>query len=107
MPLLVPFLARIAEPVRRAAETLKINMRDAARTRREHVVLRDLDAMNDDRLYDLGFSREAIRCGLAAAHRPLSVARACRERPVGGLNSRRWGSASDARPFQRERYLGW
>ena len=105
MPLFATISALIAERTQRAFGSLNRRVRDAARTRREHMILRDLDGRNDDRLYDLGLSREAIRCGLEAAHHPMAAARACRVHPVGGLNSERWGDHLE--PFQRERYLGW
>ena len=105
MPLLASIPTLVARRMQRAFGSLNHRAREAARTRREHLILRDLDAMNDDRLYDLGLSREAIRCGLEAAHHPMAAARACRVHPVGGLNSERWGDHLE--PFQRERYLGW
>lgn len=80
------------------------------RRRRERASLRAFAAMGDDRLHDLGLTREGLRCGLAAPAEPLRAALACRThaplppRPLGRMaplrDSARWGAS-------RVAYLGW
>lgn len=109
MPLITPLLVSSARRAHGIFEALLSRLDERARVRRERSILLELDAMNDDRLYDLGLSREAIRCGLRASRQPMATARACRVRPIGGLHSKRWGDPTvwPDRPVAHERYLGW
>ena len=112
MPMFAPLLAATVDRAERALAPLTDRATAALRARRERDLLASFDAMGDDRLYDLGLSRDAIRCGLSAPREPMAVARACRTAPAGRVNPTRRNLPSERRfatppRFPRERFLGW
>lgn len=106
MTLIAPLLALTA----RAEAHVAARIASMTRRRRERASLRAFAAMSDDRLHDLGLTREGLRCGLAAPSEPLRAALACRThaplppRTPGRMaplrDSARWGA-------QRVTHLGW
>ena len=112
MTLTAPLLSLVARIEGRVAERLRARLR----TRRERASLRALFAMTDDRLHDLGLTREALRCGLAAREAPMRTMRLCRspdplERlrssPPAQLRSLREDARWGERRVYPERHLGW
>ena len=114
MPLLAPLLAALAMKANAIVAGALDSMDRRARVRRERASLLDLDAMGDDRLRDVGLTRDAIRCGLRDRRSPMRAAWSCARgsRELGGLYSRRWGDPVDwpdrpDRMVTYVRYLGW
>ena len=122
-PLLVALGTRAHGLVHHALERGEATVRKALKARRERAILLGLSELSDDRLHDVGLTREAVRCGIAARHAPMRTMRACRSTdPLARVQHRlrgrgaadalaplrdsaRWGEPD--RRIAHERHLGW
>ena len=101
-----PLLSALGTHADAALTRATARMAASFRRRRARATMRLLAALGDERLHDVGLTRDAVACGMGAPD-PLHAARLCTT--PDGLAPLRDGARRSAvdRRVPHERHLGW